>query len=219
MPAIEAPFASAIFASRRQRAERHARDVDRDVELERLLREARAEHGLRLALLAVALDHEAGERAGEEDELVPVRHRLEDREAAHPVAAELGLHVDVVDDLRREDPAAAEDVLARRGGLVRPGFLVGAGASPSSEVSGTRPAFAQRARGCRSCRAPCRRRTSGTRAASRARRSGTCARSARCPRPSTRRGRSRSRATSPSLRRRSSRRTSSRRGPGPRRRR
>ena len=98
----------------RQRAEAHAGDVDRDVELERLLGEARAEHGLRLALLAVALDHEAGEGAGQEDELVPVRDLLEHREAAHPVAAELGLHVDVVDDLRREDLAAPED-LARRG--------------------------------------------------------------------------------------------------------
>ena len=101
-----------------QGPEGHAGDVDRDVELERLLREARAEHRLRHALLAVALDDEARERAGEEDELVPVRHRLEDREAAHPVAAELGLHVDVVDDLRREDPAPAEDVLARGRGLV-----------------------------------------------------------------------------------------------------
>jgi hypothetical protein len=117
----------------RERAERHSGDVDRDVELERLLRETRPEHRLRLALLAVALDHEAGEGAGEEDELVPVRHRLEDREAAHPVAAELGLDVDVVDDLRGEDPAAPEDVLLRRGGLVghhRTSFL-SAGSSES----------------------------------------------------------------------------------------
>ena len=95
----------------RQRAEAHAGDVDRDVELDRLLGEARAEHGLGHALLAVALDHEARERAGQEDQLVPVRDLLEHREAAHPVAAELGLHVDVVDDLRREDLAAAEDRL------------------------------------------------------------------------------------------------------------
>src|SRR5438477_790554 len=39
----------------RERAEAHTRDVDRDVELERLLREPRAEDGLRLALLAVPL--------------------------------------------------------------------------------------------------------------------------------------------------------------------
>ena len=98
----------------RQRAEAHAGDVDRDVELDRLLREAPAEDRLRLALLPVALDHEARERAGEEDELVPVRDLLEHREAAHPVAAELGLHVDVVDDLGREDLRAPEHG-ARRG--------------------------------------------------------------------------------------------------------
>ena len=145
----------------RQRAEGHARDVDRDVELERVLREARAEHRRRVALLAVALDDEARQRAGEEHELVPVRDRLEDREAAHAVAAELGLDVDVVDDLGREDAAAPEDVLV-------PG-------APLS-VATRSPASSRRARASRSCRAPSRRRTSGTRAASRARRSGTCAR-------------------------------------------
>ena len=114
MPAIEAPFARAIFASSESAPKRHARDVDGDVELDRLLGEAGAEHRLRLALLAVALDHEAGQGAREEDELVPVRDRLEDREAAHPVAAELGLDVDVVDDLGREDAAPPEDVLRAR---------------------------------------------------------------------------------------------------------
>ena len=94
----------------RERAEAHPGDVDRDVELDRLLREARAQHGLRLALLPVALDHEPGERPRKEYELVPARHRLEDREPAHPVTPELGLDVDVVDDLGREDPAAPEHV-------------------------------------------------------------------------------------------------------------
>ena len=98
----------------RQRAEAHAGDVDRDVELDRLLREARAEHGLRLALLAVALDDEARQRARQEHEVVPVRDLLEDREAAHAVAPELGLHVDVVDDLGREDLALPEDRLSGR---------------------------------------------------------------------------------------------------------
>jgi hypothetical protein len=102
----------------RERAEAHARDVDRDVEFDRVLREARAEHGLRLALLAVALDHETGQRSRQEHQLVPVRHLLEDREAAHPVAAELGLHVDVVHHLGREDPAVPEHVSPRGRGLV-----------------------------------------------------------------------------------------------------
>ena len=96
----------------RQRAERHPRDVDRDVQLDRVLREAGAEHRLRLALLAVALDHEARQRAGQEHQLIPVRDRLEHREPAHPVSPELRLHVDVVDDLLREDRAPSEDVLA-----------------------------------------------------------------------------------------------------------
>src|SRR5262245_66036530 len=38
-----------------------------------------------------------------------MRDLLEEREAAHAVAAELRLHMDVVDDLRREDVAPAED--------------------------------------------------------------------------------------------------------------
>ena len=102
----------------RERAEAHAGDVDRDVELDRLLREARAEHRLRLALLAVALDHEPGQRARHEHQLVPVRDRLEHREAAHPVAAELGLDVDVVHHLGREDAALPEDVPPRQSVLV-----------------------------------------------------------------------------------------------------
>ena len=102
----------------REGAEAHARDVDRDVELDRLLREACAEDRLRLALLAVALDHEPGQRAGHEHQLVPVRDRLEHREAAHAVAAELGLHVDVVHHLGREDAAVPEDGLAVRCCLV-----------------------------------------------------------------------------------------------------
>ena len=149
----------------RQRAEAHAGDVDRDVELDRLLREARAEHGLGLALLAVALDDEARQRAGQEHELVPVRDLLEHREAAHPVAPELGLHVDVVDDLGREDLALPEDRVRAR---VRSRL-------PSASSLRAR-ACARTARGCRSCRAACRTRTSGARAGRRARRCGTCAR-------------------------------------------
>ena len=45
-----------------------------------------------------------------------MRDLLEQREAAHAVAAELGLHMDVVDDLGREDLALAEDEAFRLGG-------------------------------------------------------------------------------------------------------
>src|SRR5215467_15537491 len=71
-----------------------------------------AQYGLRLALLAVALDDEPGQGARQEHELVPVRDRLEHREAAHPVPAELGLDVDVVDHLGGENAAVPENGLA-----------------------------------------------------------------------------------------------------------
>ena len=173
----------------RQRAEAHAGDVDRDVELDRLLREARAEHRLGHALLAVALDHEAGERARQEDQLVPVRDLLEHREAAHPVAAELGLHVDVVDDLRREDLAVAED-----------GALAGLRSRLPSEDQ-LALARLERVVVVELLAAD---ELLQLRAACRGRRCGTCARSARCRRRSTRPRRSRCRATRPCRRRRSS---------------
>src|SRR4029453_10336291 len=133
--------------------------------------EARAEHGLRLALLPVTLDDEARERPREEEEIVPVGHAFERREATHAVAAEFRLHVDVVDDLRREDGAPAEDcapVGLLLADVSADGVVAVAGrhASPPRARASARPA-----RGCRSCRAACRRRTSGTRAGPRAPRS------------------------------------------------
>src|SRR5258708_36732901 len=77
-----------------------------------MLREACAEEGLGFAFLAIALDDEPGQRAGQEHQLVPVRDRLGHREAAHPVPAELGLHGGVVDYLRGEDAAVPEHSLA-----------------------------------------------------------------------------------------------------------
>ena len=145
--------------------EAHAGDVDRDVELERPLR-AGPDDRLRVALLPVAFDHEPRQRAGKEREVVPVRDRLEHREAAHPVAAELGLDVNVVDDLAGEDPAPPENArvaLRLGGGRVESGrgfalrhlsvscvlprnrslpFLRGSASSPSAP-------------GCRSSRAAC----------------------------------------------------------------
>ena len=95
-----------------QRAEAHAGDIDRDVEHHRPLG-ARADHRLGVAFLAIALDHEAGQRARKKGQIVPMRDLLEQREAAHAVAAELRLHMDVVDDLRREDLAVAQDEALR----------------------------------------------------------------------------------------------------------
>ena len=85
-----------------QRAKAHAGDVNRNVEHQRALG-ARADDGVGLALLAIALDDETRQRAGQEGQIVPGRDLLEEREAAHAIAAELALDVDVIDDLGRED--------------------------------------------------------------------------------------------------------------------
>ena len=97
-----------------ERAEAHAGDVDRDVEHQRALGLGPDHRGGR-ALLAIALDDEARERARQEGEVVEGRDVLEEREAPHPVAAELRLDVDVVDHLRREDAAPTEDVTVAAG--------------------------------------------------------------------------------------------------------
>ncbi len=96
-------------------AEAHAGDIDGNVEHHRPLG-ARTDHGSRVAFLAIAFDDEAGERAGKERQIVPMRNLLEQRESAHAIAAELGLDVDVVDDLGREDLRTAEKIFAAFGG-------------------------------------------------------------------------------------------------------
>ncbi len=104
-----------------QRPEAHAGDIDRHVEDQRPLG-PRADHRLGLAFLAIALDDEAGQRARQERQIVPGGDLLEQREAAHSIAAKLGLDVDVVDDRRRKHEAAAQQagvalqfLLGRRG--------------------------------------------------------------------------------------------------------
>ncbi len=104
-----APRASAILASIGQGAEGHAGHVDRDVEHHGPLG-ARADDGPRLAFLAIAFDDETGERSRKEGQIVPMGNLLEQREAAHAVAAELRLDVDVVDDLGSENLRTTEDV-------------------------------------------------------------------------------------------------------------
>ena len=90
-----------------QRTKAHAGDVDRNVEHQGSLG-ARSDHGARFALFPIALDDEARQRAGQESQIVPARDLLEQREAAHAIAAELALDVDIVDDFGREERAVAE---------------------------------------------------------------------------------------------------------------
>ena len=111
----------------RKRAEGHAGHIDRDIEHHRALG-ARADDRLGLAFLAIAFDDEAGQRARQEGEIVPMRDLLEQREAAHAVAAELRLDVDVVHHFGREDLGRAQDIFLALGGRARQRGKPGRGA-------------------------------------------------------------------------------------------
>ena len=93
--------AERLLRGRRQRAEAHAGDRDRDLQLERLLRVARPERDVRVAALAVALERVAGDARAEEEEIVEVRQLPLRAEAADVVDAlargplDLGDHVAV----------------------------------------------------------------------------------------------------------------------------
>ena len=146
-----------------QRAEAHAGHIDRDVEHHRPLGLG-PDHRLGLAFLAIALDDEAGQRAGQEGEIVPMRNLLEQREAAHAVAAELRLHMDVVDDLRRENLALAQDEALRLGRSLGAAFAVlGLAHRFAQRPALTAPVSSRSARDCRSSTIACRRRSCGNR--------------------------------------------------------
>ena len=147
-----------------QRAEAHAGHIDRDVQHHRPLGLG-PDHRLGVAFLAIALDDEAGQRAGQEGEIVPMRDLLEQREAAHAVAAELRLHMDVVDDLRREDLAPAENEAFRLGRhlgtLPLPFFCLAHRFAQRPSL--TAPVSSRSVRDCRSSTIACRRRSCGSR--------------------------------------------------------
>ena len=65
--------AQRFLGLRRERAEAHAGDGDRDLELDRLLGEARAEHDIGAAFLAIAFERIARDRGAEEQEIVEMR--------------------------------------------------------------------------------------------------------------------------------------------------
>ena len=113
--------AERLLRRRRQRAEAHAGDRDRDLQLERLLRVARAERDVRVATLAVALERIAGDARAEEEQVVEVRHVTLRAEAADVVDAlargplDLGDHVAVEESRlaqpRRHRPCSAAGVV------------------------------------------------------------------------------------------------------------
>ena len=83
----------------RERAEAHAGDGDRRLQVDRLAGEARAQHHLGAAALAVALQRVAADRGAEEQQVVEMRQRALRPGAADVVdagrrrAADLGHHV------------------------------------------------------------------------------------------------------------------------------
>ena len=92
----------------RQRAEAHAGDGDGDLQLDRLLGVARAEHDVGGALLAIALERIARHGGAEEQQVVEVRDLALGAAAA-----------DVVDAGRRGAADLGERVVIENGGLAR----------------------------------------------------------------------------------------------------
>ena len=78
------PAPERLLGIGRQRAEAHARDGDRDLEMERLLGETRAQHDVGAATLAVAFERIARHGGAEEQEVVEMR-----QPALRPAAADV----------------------------------------------------------------------------------------------------------------------------------
>ena len=97
-----------LLGRRRQRAEAHAGDRDRDVELERALGVARAEHDVRVAALAIALERIARHARPEQQEVVEVGEAALGAEAADVVDALARGALDLGDDLAAEERRLAQ---------------------------------------------------------------------------------------------------------------
>src|SRR6266849_5224064 len=87
-----------LFRRRRERAEAHAGDRDRDLQLDRLAREPRAEDNVRRALLAIALERVARDAGAEQEQVVEVRQAPLRAEAADVVDALARCALDLGDD-------------------------------------------------------------------------------------------------------------------------
>ena len=90
----------------RQRPVAHAGDHQRDVELDRLRGEPRAQDRPRGARLAIAFQRDAGERARDEGQVVErgPGPRPQRAEPADAIPGQLGLDLDVLDHRRAERP-------------------------------------------------------------------------------------------------------------------
>src|SRR5260221_8378999 len=87
-----------LFRGRRERAEAHAGDRDRDLQLDRLAREPRAKDDVRRALLAIALERVAGNTGTEQEQIVEMRQAPLPAEAADVVDALARRALDLGDD-------------------------------------------------------------------------------------------------------------------------
>ena len=83
-----------------QRAEAHAGDGDGDLEMDRLLGEAGAEHHVGAAFLAIAFERIARDRGAEEQQVVEVRHPALGAGAADVIDAGLRGAMDLGDGMR-----------------------------------------------------------------------------------------------------------------------
>ena len=92
-----------------QCAETHAGDIDRNVQIERP-GGAGADNRPGFAFFAITLDDKPGQGSGHEGQIVPVGDFLEQRHAAHAVAAQLGFDVNVVDHMGRENKGISQPV-------------------------------------------------------------------------------------------------------------
>ena len=98
VPTSVAPRPSASFAGAESAPKLMPGDRDRDLQLERLLREPRAEDDVGRAPLAVALERVAGDGCAEEEEVVEVREPPLRAEPADVVDALGGCALDLGDD-------------------------------------------------------------------------------------------------------------------------
>ena len=100
--------AERLLGRRRQRSEAHAGDRDRDVQLDRPLREPGPEGYVGRAALAVALEGVARDAGAEEEQIVEVGHAALGAEAADVVDPLAGHAVDLVDGVAVEELRLAQ---------------------------------------------------------------------------------------------------------------